>query len=506
MLIIPAKDLPAVDQATIEAQGITTAKLMERAATRAFEAFPHPYDHNFIVCCGSGNNGGDGWVIARLLQLSRIPVVVYDCQIAAPSPDNQLNRERFMAMNAAKVITIRSADDFPTPPSDCIIVDALFGSGLNRPIEGYWADFVAHLNHLPHPIYAIDLPSGITADGPTHGPHILAERTFSLGTPKLSEFASQNATAYGEIVRIDIDLFLANEVARATKNRLIDAANLSSQLKQRGPFDHKGTFGHALIVAGSLGKVGAAVLASRAALRAGAGLVTAHLPRCAYEIMQISFPEAMCSLDPHRYEVTDIPEAEKYQAIGVGPGLGTSKLTYQGLTHFFTSVTRPVVVDADALNIIGRHPKLLDLLPNNSILTPHPKEFERLFGPTKNDFQRWELQRQKAKEHQIILVVKGGYTTIALPNGELVFNDSGNPGMGTAGTGDVLTGVLTGLLAQGYHPATAAQLGVYLHGLAGDLAAERTQQESLIATDVIDHLGRAFAALRNIASPSPLLS
>lgn len=284
------------------------------------------------------------------------------------------------------------------------------------------------------------------------------------------------------------------------KKSTIDETELRKNLHHRQSFDHKGTFGHALIIAGSYGKMGAATLCARAALRAGSGLVTVHLPKCGYEIMQIAFPEAMCQVDRHKFVFTEAPnDLTPYRTIGIGPGLGQDSTTATAIHKLIERYEHPMVIDADALNILSQNSDWLQLLPANSILTPHPKEFERLFGKTENDSARWELQLAKAKELNVIIILKTGKTSIATPAGHLYFNTTGNPGMGTAGTGDVLTGIITGLLAQQYEPAMAAQLGVYLHGLAGDIAAERTEQESLLASDVIEHLGAAFKQLKTVA-------
>ena len=274
------------------------------------------------------------------------------------------------------------------------------------------------------------------------------------------------------------------------------ADDLRPLLKRRGPQDHKGTFGHALLVAGSFGKMGAAILAARAVLRSGAGLVTCHVPRSGYEILQISFPEAMCTVDAHRYHASEVGALQTYRAIGVGPGLGTAPLTVNVLEDLLKRSPVPLVLDADALNILAAHKHLLDLIPRGSILTPHPKEFTRLFGELTEEGARRRVQREEAKSRGITILHKTGNTEIAIPDGTVYQNTTGNPGMGTAGTGDVLTGLLTGLLAQGYAPNVAARLGTYLHGLAGDLAARELGQEFLVADDVVRHIGAAYRALR----------
>ncbi|MEL7159348.1 MAG: NAD(P)H-hydrate dehydratase, partial [Bacteroidota bacterium] len=277
---------------------------------------------------------------------------------------------------------------------------------------------------------------------------------------------------------------------------LMEANTLRKQLRRRGANDHKGTYGHAFLLAGAFGSMGAAIIAGQAILRSGAGKLTCHVPRSGYEIMQIGFPEAMCSVDPHRYRTTEVGDLSNYQVIAAGPGLGTEAMTAAALADVLRRTDRPMVLDADALNIIGERPELLDLVPRHSILTPHPKEFSRLCGAADNDFARWQVQRKLASERGIYVVLKTGYTAIATPAGDLYLNPTGNPGMATAGTGDALTGVITGLLAQGYLPEVATTLGVYLHGLAGDLAAAELGQEFLLAEDVVNYLGKAFAHLR----------
>ena len=263
--------------------------------------------------------------------------------------------------------------------------------------------------------------------------------------------------------------------------------------KIRQKFDHKGTFGHALIIAGSYGKVGAAILAARACLRSGAGLLTIHAPKCAYEILQISLPEAMVSLDFHEYYFTRVKDLSPYKAIGIGCGISTQMLTANALEYVLKNVSTPLVLDADALNLMAVEQKLLKLLPKKSIITPHPKEFERLFGASINDFEMLILQIAKSKEYGIYIVLKRANTCITTPEGVCYFNDTGNPGMATAGSGDALTGIITGLLSQNYSPLEAAVLGVYVHGLAGDMAAKKLGHEALLAGYIIDNLGNAFS-------------
>lgn len=501
--ILSAQQTHELDATTIDRQRITSLELMNRAVTAFCERFsrhyPLPSDRLVLVFCGSGNNGGDGLGIARHLHEAHYEVQVVDCQIGTRSDNNQA---QWQALKDKRVIPITPLEpDAPLPdiPDEAIVIDGLFGSGLSRPVEGYWAELLEHLNAASAERVAIDIPSGLFADQPSAGPAFRADLTLSFQLPKLAFFLPENAATVGNWELVDIGLDADCIAETPTDNYYQTEADLRALLHPRRPFDHKGTFGHALIVAGSYGKVGAAILCSRAVLRAGAGLVTVHAPRCAYEIMQIAFPEAMIKTDRHRFVLTEIGPIDTYRAIGIGPGIGTNDCTAEALKELIDRAEVPLVVDADALNILGQHPDYQAKLPEGSILTPHPKEFERLFGKTENDFARLELLRNKAKELGVVIVLKTGATTIASPDGQLYFNGSGNPGMGTAGTGDVLTGILTGLLAQSYTPVAAARLGVYLHGLAGDIAAEELEQESLIAEDVITHLGKAFRRLKNAA-------
>ena len=267
-------------------------------------------------------------------------------------------------------------------------------------------------------------------------------------------------------------------------------------LKPRSKFSHKGTYGKALLVVGSYGKMGAGILAVRAALRSGLGLLTCHIPECGYSIMQTAVPEAMCLIDQDKYHITEAIENTGYDSIGIGPGIGTESETERALTKMLESAECPMVIDADALNIISENRELLHLIPKGSILTPHIKEFERLAGYTANDFERLELQQSFSKKYEIVIVLKGAHSSVSLPNGTVYFNTTGNPGMATAGSGDVLTGILTGLLAQGYTYEDTARLGVYIHGLAGNLAKAKVGEEALVAGDIVENLGEAFRTIR----------
>jgi NAD(P)H-hydrate epimerase len=475
---------------------------MERASQAFVHAFTHlyPLDTNLRIAiyCGPGNNGGDGLAIARMLHAAGYEVHVVRCQIGTNySADHRTNWERLQSKRVIPAMELANGDSWDQLPAADLVIDALFGSGLNRPLSGYWEALVFHLNQLAVQRVAVDIPSGLFADQPL-GSHtaLRADHTISFQLPKLSFFAAEHATTLGQWQVVDIGLSEAGLAQAPTATHWARLTEVAQLLQERGRFDHKGTFGHALLIAGSFGKLGAAILSAQAILRSGAGLVTVHLPRCGYEVLQLAFPEAMVSVDKHRQVFSTPPPLSSFRAIGVGPGLGQDELTAKGLRELLETANVPLVLDADALNILAAHPEWLTLLPTESILTPHPGEFSRLFGPQADSFASWECLRSRAQTYGIYLLLKGGYTVLATPEGELYFFTVGNPGMATAGAGDVLTGILTGLLAQGYSSFAAASLGISLHGLAGDLAAEAEGQESLLAADIIGHLGRAFTTLK----------
>ncbi|OAV45652.1 bifunctional ADP-dependent NAD(P)H-hydrate dehydratase/NAD(P)H-hydrate epimerase [Lewinella sp. 4G2] len=504
MQILSSPELRSLDELTVHTEGISSLELMERASkafTNAFIKLYRPKDGPVLILCGNGNNGGDGLAVARMLAGLNFKVHVLVLG-GSRSPDNNTNLTR-ARQQGFPINLLEEHHKLPTPAPGVILIDALLGTGLSRPLSGFLEQVVKFYSQVEGLTrIALDLPSGMLADEPSTGTIMQADRTLSLGYPKAALFAPENAPFFGEVTIVPFALHGPAAVRHlrpegySAPDVLLDAATVSRLIKPRRANDHKGTFGHALLVAGSFGKMGAAVLAARAVLRSGAGLVTAHVPRSGYEIMQIAFPEAMCTVDAHRYHATEVGDVNPYATIGIGPGLGTKNLTVKLLSNLLKRYDRPMVLDADALNILGQHQELFDEVPKGSILTPHPKEFQRLFGDTTDSFARWQVQREMAVHWGIYIVLKTGYTTIATPEGKIYANPTGNPGMGTAGTGDVLTGLLTGLLAQGYDSKSACLLGVYLHGLAGDLAAEDGTQQFLIAEDVINNLGAAYRELQ----------
>jgi len=499
MKILTAEQIRAWDQYTIEHEPISSIDLMERAASKCFEWLE---DNNcliypFAIFCGKGNNGGDGLAIARMLANKGCNVSVYILEFGHKgTEDFQVNLARLHQITSVTIHFIQDETHFPELRKDSVIIDALFGSGLTRPLDGITEKLVDHINNIGCKIIAIDIPSGMPVDRSSKDHTIIkANYTLSFQCYKQAFLVAENSELMGEVIILDIGLSSQYLSSIETKFELVDDILIDSIYKPRNKFAHKGNFGHALIIAGSYGKIGAAVLASKACLRSGAGLLTCFIPKCGYDIMQTALPEAMVMTDINSSMITKIDEdVSKYDAIGIGPGLGTASETRTAIKELFTVYKKPMVIDADALNGSSME-KSLPLLPLGSILTPHPKEFERLFGECKNDFERIDKALVNAKLLNCLIVVKGHHTFIATPGGKGYFNSTGNAGMATAGSGDVLTGMITSLLAQDYSSEQAALLGVYLHGCAGDIAAKQISQEAMIAGDIIDNIGNAFKLL-----------
>ena len=499
MKILNAEQIRAWDQYTIEYEPIASIDLMERAATSCFEWL----DDNgwlvqpFAVFCGKGNNGGDGLAIARLLAARGCTVSVNILEFGHKgTEDFQNNLAKLHQFPAVTIQFIQDESNFHSLPQETVIIDALFGSGLTRPLDGITARLVEHLNNTGCTIIAIDIPSGMSVDRSSKGNRIIkANHTLSFQCYKPALLVSENAAFIGEVIILDIGLLPGFLSSLESGFELIDNSVIRSIYKPRNRFAHKGNFGHALMITGSYGKIGAGVLSARACLRSGAGLLTCFIPKCGYEILQTAVPEAMLLTDTNSAIITKIDEdLSKYDSIGMGPGLGTASETRTAITELISGYKKPMVIDADALNSLSME-KARPSLPPGSLLTPHPKEFERLFGECKNDFERIEKALASAKLLNCLIVLKGHHTFIATPSGEGYFNNTGNAGMATAGSGDVLTGMITGLLAQDYTSEEAAILAVYLHGLAGDVAAKEFSQEAMIAGDIIESIGKAFKQL-----------
>lgn len=498
MKLFSTKQIAEIDRYTIDNEPIAEIDLMERAAKHIYYELSAelPYYQPMLFFAGPGNNGGDALALARMYAEEGCECSVYLLYSGKQlSGSLATNWQRLKDQGKAKLHVVRNTEDFPILKPDTVVIDGLFGSGLSRPLTGLPAFLVQHINNSLCSVYSIDIPSGLmgednTGNNPEH--IIKAITTLTLQFPKISLLFPENSQFTGNMEIVDIGLHPDGIETTETSWFFTEKKDIRKLIPARPKFSHKGTYGHALLVAGSKGKMGAAILASQACMRTGVGLLTVHVPKDGYSIMQTSISEAMCSVDINNDIVSILPDLEKFNAIGIGPGLGTHTETKEVFGQLLQNMKVPLVADADALNIISQNRELFNKLPAKSILTPHPVEFKRLFGETENSWHRLQLLREAAQELNIIIVLKGAYTATALPSGKIYFNPTGNPGMATGGSGDVLTGIILSFLAQGLSPEDAAISGVYLHGLAGDLAARKISQPALIASDLPKYLGKAF--------------
>lgn len=491
--VFSAEQFRAWDAHTIQQEPIASLDLMERAC-RAFTDWfiqVFPGHHKIAVVCGTGNNGGDGIGIARMLHEHGYRMSVFIQKGKTESLDYLANRKR-LPVAAIEL-------NYPLAPTVfdgySVIIDALFGTGLSRPLEGNDVLLVNLINQSKAIRVAVDVPSGLLTDRATHGTTVHAHYTATFQAPKLAFLLPGSAHLVGQWTTLDIGLQEDYRKLQDTPYQIPTLKTIRKRVRPRNRFDHKGTFGHALLIAGSTGKAGAAVLAARAALRAGVGLATVHTSESGRVIVQTAVPEAMVSYEAQQDYIATVPALERYDAIGIGPGLGQHASTKNALSQILENARQPLVLDADALNIMSDHTEMIARVPKGTILTPHPKELERLVGSWKDDFERLEKQKTLALQLQSIVINKGAWSAIALPNGRVYFNPTGNPGMATGGSGDVLTGILTALLAQGYPPEDAALVGCYVHGLAGDLGAREKTEMGLIAGDLPDFLAAALKRL-----------
>ena len=502
MQIFSAEQIRLWDQFTIEHEPVSSLDLMERAAASCLEWLDlHDMgEKSYSLFCGKGNNGGDGLALARMLAERECRVEVNILEFGhLGTEDFQANLARLHA-SGVEIRFIQVPEHFRQIPENDIVIDALFGSGLNRPLEGVTAELIDHINRSGNVVVSIDIPSGLYVDRSSKGnPVIRATHTLSFQCYKLSFLMAENAGWVGSLNILDIGLHPEYLNHASNDFELTEAALIQSLLKPRNPFSHKGNFGHALLIAGSLGKMGAALMASKACLRSGTGLLTCHIPACGQVILQTAIPEAIVSVDENENFLTGIPQdLSKYSALGIGPGIGTDRKTQGLVDNILRKYKNPVVIDADGLNLLSLNKDSLSALPPYSILTPHPKEFERLFGTSENDFERLKMALVQSSLLRSIIVLKGHYSFIATPEGKGFFNSTGNAGMAKGGSGDVLTGIITGLLAQGNSPINSSILGTYLHGLAGDIAAAQFSEQAMLASDLIDCLGKAFQQISRI--------
>ncbi|PHS63949.1 MAG: bifunctional ADP-dependent NAD(P)H-hydrate dehydratase/NAD(P)H-hydrate epimerase [Flavobacterium sp.] len=508
MKVLSTEQFYQADKVTIKTQKLKSIDLMERAAEQCFNWFDTNLKGSPVpihVFCGIGNNGGDGLALGRMLIKHGYNVTVYIANFTDKrSPDFLSNYNLIREVSEDWPILMTSEEDFPEINKEDIIVDALFGIGLNRPPEGWVKKLIQYLNELKAFKLAIDIPSGLYPEKTIEDEEAVfkANHTLTFQNPKLALFLPENANYSQTFDILDIGLdtnFINEQEPLAIIIGKFEAQNI---YKPRNKFAHKGKFGHSLLIGGSYGKIGAITLATKAAIKVGAGLVTAMIPKCGYAIIQTSIPEAMVITDASENIITQIEPSFNPSVIAIGPGLGTDKKTITALRKFIKENKEiPLVLDADALNCISEDKSLLKLLPKNSILTPHPGELKRLIGEWKNDYHKIELTKKFSITNKVIVLIKGANTMII--NGtEVYINQNGNPGMATAGSGDVLAGMITGLVSQGYDSLEATLFGVYLHGSAGDIASSYLGFEALIASNIIDNIGNAFQELfKSDASP-----
>ncbi len=493
MKILNATQIKELDKFTIENEPIESVKLMERAATAFVRWFTEKFrkEQRVVIFCGSGDNGGDGLAIARMLLQKMFEVAIYHVPSKITSPNYQINEERLTHLGF--VNTIGTTKEIPTLPDDCIIIDALFGSGINKPITGICAEVIAAINKSEATVVSVDMPSGLYMDKQNETDIIVkAQYTVSFQIPKLAFMLPQHEEYVGDWYILHIGLSRECIENFETNYYYSDENHIKTLVRSRNKFSHKGNYGKALIIAGSYGMMGAAVLSSKACLRTGAGLVKAYVPEAGFFVLQNDLPELIVLLDENAEIITDIPELTEFTAIGIGPGIGEKPETIKAFEKLLTKTKIPLVLDASALNILAANKTLLTKIPANSIITPHVKEFEKLVGKSENEYDRLEKAKAFSKLYNIYVVLKGAHSAVINPDGIIYFNSTGNPGMAKAGSGDVLTGILTALLAQGYQSKEAALLGVFLHGYAGDAAARKLSQHSLLASDIVDGITYFF--------------
>lgn len=501
MKILSCVQQKEADAYTIEHDSILSINLMEKAASMITDAICRRWNksHKMIVFAGPGNNGGDAVAVARMLHLKNYQVQVILFNIKGNlSEDCLTNIKRLQECGFTNYTEVSTQFDPPKLTANDIVIDGLFGTGLNNPLSGGFAAVVQYINASPAKVVSIDIPSGMMGEDNTRNIRhniIKANLTLTIHLPKLSFLFAENEDLIGELEVLDIGISKEFTEQAESKNFIIEKNEVSAIVKPRKKFSHKGNFGHAIIIAGSYGMGGAAVMAGKSCMRSGVGLLTMHTPVCNHQLLQMSIPEAMTQDDMDDRFFAEVTDLDNYQALGIGPGLGQEEFTAQAIINQLRECYIPAVIDADAINALSTYRNQLNCVPKGSILTPHIKELERLVGRCSNSYERIQKAKDLASYMQIYIVLKGAWTVIITPEGDCHFNPTGNPGMATGGSGDVLTGILTSLLAQGYSPKEACLLGVYLHGLAGDIAAEQIGEICMNASDIIKALPEAWKKL-----------
>lgn len=503
MKIFTGAQIRELDKYTIEHEPVNSIDLMERAAKAITRSITETWskDVPVVVFAGPGNNGGDALAVARMLAEQDYAVSTYLFNInGALSDDCAKNKDRITECKTMKAfIEVTNEFDPPKLEKGMLVVDGLFGSGLNKPLSGGFASLVKYINQSQATVVSIDIPSGLMTEDNTYNVKsniIRADVTLTLQQKKLSFLFAESQKYIGRLEILDIGLSPEGMKNIPSRYNVVEESSLRRLIRKRSDFAHKGEMGNALLIAGSYGMAGAAILAAKSCLRSGAGKVTVCTPRRNNDIMQISVPEAVMRIDDDDSYFSEAIETKEFSAVGIGPGLGQQEISAVALITQIRRTQVPMVIDADGLNMLASHRAWLQQLPKGIIMTPHPKEFDRLAGNNFSDsYERLSNARDMAEHLQAYIILKGHNSALCLPDGNVIFNSSGNAGMATAGSGDVLTGIITGLLARGYNQTDACLLGTYLHGLAGDLAAKKVGVESLVAGDIIRYLPQAFKAL-----------
>ena len=507
--VLSSSQIRRLEADAMERGSFTVLELMERAGTACAQRIIELHAagdlgraDRFVVVVGMGNNGGDGLVIARLLHASGFRVrVLRMIHRNEPSKENAINHQRLLSAGIQIDAIDHSMNDIG-PAQEEIVIDALFGTGLSRPPEGLVAQVITWINGSGRPIIAIDLPSGSVApeDGISCEPTacVRANHTLTFEVPRLGLLLPETGAYAGHFHLLPIGLQAAERAAPERLGEWVRPTDLSDRLHPRPRFGHKGTFGHGLVAAGSSGMYGAAVLALKGCLGSGVGLVTAHVPGEAATGLMTVAPDAMCSKDPCSDHLSSLPSMGRFNAVALGPGCGQHADTALLVEQCLRKVQGPLLLDADALNLLAHHPMWMELLGPKTVLTPHPKEMDRLLGsPSASSYERLYRTVAFAQLHNCTVVLKAAYTVTCTPDGKLFFNSSGNAGMAKGGSGDVLTGLLAGLLAQGYSTLDACLIAVHLHGSAGDIAAEGPGMDAMRPSDLIIALPKAWKKLRS---------
>ena len=498
MKILSSAQLKELDKYTIIHEPIASIDLMERAARALTEAIVQRWDKSFdiVVFAGPGNNGGDALAVARMLSKKgyRVEVFLFNTK-GKLSEECQANLDRLKTCGSIYFTEISTQFDPPNLSEKHLVIDGLFGSGLNKPLNGGFAAVVKYINSSKAQVVAIDIPSGLMGEDNTYNVRtniIRADVTLSIQLPKLSFLFPENEDIVGEWEMLDIQLKQSFIDSVPSAYSILEESEVRSLVKPRKRFAHKGTFGHGLLIAGAYGMAGASILSAKACLKSGIGLLTVHVPIHNHDLLQVTVPEAIVHTDIQERYFAQPTHLNKYSALAIGPGLGREEDTALAMMEQIQGSNLPIVLDADAINILSTHRNWLSRLPKRCILTPHLGELERLIGKCLDTYERLIKVKELASYLQSYIIVKGAWTCIVTPEGNFHFNPTGNPGMATGGSGDVLTGILLGLLAQGYSREEACKLGVYVHGMAGDIAAEEKTEISMTANDIIEALPIAW--------------